>query len=348
MTKSPCEASAGGLEPVGFEPLAVLERDPRILLNPRFLTTLHAEMEREVGVEQGRVTLFQMGFLHGLQDAARVLGRGGSMRRRGAVHATRPALRMDLRTPPVLGDPNAIEVRGCWPDSHEASAHLSGLGESAEPVCFLSAGYTSGWLSSTFDANLVAIEESCGATGHRACGFVAREAEAWRLRGDARALRLLAALPFDAFRAAVQERELQERALRAVGFAPESDPAGEFDREAAVIHVWGPVMVLPYSGPEDTLRALDLVGSDPQARSVSVIVLDLAGAIVDEAFGAVALEQIIHTADAWGTELIFAEPSSLSQHVISGLEHPPLIVLKDLEHAIATAFQIAESQKRSV
>jgi hypothetical protein len=79
-----------------------------------------------------------------------------------------------------------------------------------------------------------------------------------------------------------------------------------------------------------------------------VIVLDLAGAIVDEAFGAVALEQIIHTADAWGTELIFAEPSVLSQRVIAGLEHPPLIVVKDLEHAIATAFQIAQSQRRAV
>jgi len=184
--------------------------------------------------------------------------------------------------------------------------------------------------------------------GHEACRFVAREAEAWRLLGDSRAEQLLAALPFDAFRAAVREREAQNRALRAVGFASDSDPCGEFDREAAVIHVWGPVMVLPYSGPEDTLRALDLVGSDPQARGVSVIVLDLAGAIVDEAFGAVALEQIIHTADAWGTELVFAEPSGLSQRVISELEHPPLIVVKDLEHAIATAFQIAQSQRHSV
>lgn len=115
-----------------------------------------------------------------------------------------------------------------------------------------------------------------------------------------------------------------------------------------MIHVWGPVMVLPYSGPEDTLRALELVSSDPQVRRVSVIVLDLAGTIVDEAFGALALEQIIQTADAWGTELIFAEPSLLSQRVIADLEHPPLIVVKDLDLAIATAFQIAQSQRRSV
>ena len=348
MNKPLDGASAGSLEHVNFDPLAVLERDSRILLNPSFLTALHAEMEAELGVEQGRVTLFQMGFLHGLQDASRALDTAGATRRTDPCRPSTPPLRMDLRNPASAGDPNAIELHGYWPDCHEAAAHLSELGETTDPACFLSAGYSSGWLSGTFDANLVAIEVACSAMGHEACRFVAREAEAWRLLGDPRAERLLAALPFDAFRVAVRERDAQNRALRAVGFASDSDPCGEFDREAAVIHVWGPVMVLPYSGPEDTLRALDLVGSDPQARGVSVIVLDLAGAIVDEAFGAVALEQIIHTADAWGTELIFAEPSVLSQRVISELEHPPLIVVKDLEHAIATAFQIAQSQRRSV
>jgi len=107
-------------------------------------------------------------------------------------------------------------------------------------------------------------------------------------------------------------------------------------------------MVLPYAGPDDTLRALELIGSDPQARGVSVIVLDLAGAIVDEAFGALALEQIAHTAENWGTELIFAEPSALSERVIAELECPPLLVMKDLEQAIARAFQIAQSQRRAV
>jgi hypothetical protein len=341
-------ASAGGLEHVNFDPLAVLERDSRILLNPRFLTTLHAEMEAELGVEQSRVTLFQMGFLHGLQDASCALETTGTSRRGVPCRSITPPLRMNLRNPPGAGDPTAIELHGCWPDRHEAAAHLSGLGAATDPSCFLSAGYSSGWLSGAFEADLVALEVACGAMGHEACRFVAREAAVWRQLGDPRAQPLLAALPFEAFRAAVRECELQNRALRAVGFVGDEEPSSEFDREGAVIHVWGPVMVLPYSGPEDTLRALDLVGSDPQARGVSVIVLDLAGAIVDEAFGAMALEQIIRTADAWGTELIFAEPSILSQRVISELEHPPLIVLKDLEQAIATAFQIAHSQQHSV
>jgi len=348
MTTPPDGASTDATEKVGFDPVAVLERDSRILLNPNFLTTLHAEMERELGAEQGHVTLFQMGFLHGLQDAARALQKAGTSSRSDAEHATVPPLQMDLRSQSAPGREDHIELCGFWPERHEASAHLSALGPSHSAACFMSAGYTSGWLSGTLDANVIAIETTCCASGHGTCHFLAREAENWGQDPDERAHQLLGAFPFDAFRAAVREREERERALQAVEFMGEEPPSSGFDRDAAVIHVWGPVMVLPYAGPEDTLRALELIGSDPQVRGVSVIVLDLAGAIVDEAFGALALEQIAHTAEAWGTELIFAEPSSLAERVIAELEQPPLLVVKDLEHAIATAFQIAQSQRRLV
>jgi len=348
MATPPRGDSTSAIEKVGFDPVAVLERDSRILLNPSFLTTLHAEMERELGEEQGRVTLFQMGFLHGLQDATRALGKGGSSGRTDRERATTPPLHMDLRAQTSSGSAEGIELRGGWPERHEAGAHLSALGPSHSAVCHMSAGYTSGWLSGTFDANVIAIETACSANGGDACQFLAREAEDWSHGADDQALEFLDALPFDAFRAAVEEREARERALRAVDWNEEGPQPSGFDRDAAVIHVWGPVMVLPYSGPEDTLRALELTGSDPQVREVSVIVLDLAGAIIDEAFGAMALEQIVRTAEAWGTELIIAEPSSLAERVIADLEQPPLLVLKDLEQAIATAFQIAQSQRRLV
>ena len=65
-----------------------------------------------------------------------------------------------------------------------------------------------------------------------------------------------------------------------------------------MIHIWGPVMVIPFCGPDEALQALDLIGRDPSARQVSVVVVDLSGAIVDEAFGAVALEQLIEGVDA--------------------------------------------------
>ena len=90
-----------------------------------------------------------------------------------------------------------------------------------------------------------------------------------------------------------------------------------------MIHIWGPVMVIPFCGPDEALQALDLIGRDPSARQVSVVVVDLSGAIVDEAFGAMALEQLIEGVEALGAEIIFAGVGELSDPVVAGLSTPP-------------------------
>ena len=122
-------------------------------------------------------------------------------------------------------------------------------------------------------------------------------------------------------------------------------PYEAVDRDACAIHVWGPVMVIPYAGPEEALSALELIGRDPAAGEVSVVVIDLEEAILDDAHGALALEHIVHSIEAWGAEAIFTEPSPLSSQVILDLENSPLLVVKDLDEAISTAFQVAESQR---
>ena len=40
-----------------------------------------------------------------------------------------------------------------------------------------------------------------------------------------------------------------------------------------------------------------------------------------------------------------ARPRRPSQRAIDSLEHPPLLVAKSLEEAVATAFQIARAQR---
>jgi hypothetical protein len=105
-------------------------------------------------------------------------------------------------------------------------------------------------------------------------------------------------------------------------------------------------MVIPFCGPDEALQALDLIGRDPSARQVSVVVVDLTGALIDEAFGAVALEQLVDGVDALGAELIVAGVGELSAPVVDGLRSPPLLVVKDLHAAIATAFQVAGAQRR--
>jgi anti-anti-sigma regulatory factor len=107
-------------------------------------------------------------------------------------------------------------------------------------------------------------------------------------------------------------------------------------------------MVVPYAGPDEALAAIELVERDPGAREVSVIVLDLGGAVLDEAFAAAALERIVETVEARGAELLLAGVSPLAESVLAGLEPRPIGVHKDLDHAVAAAFQIAEAQRRAL
>jgi len=319
-----------------LDPEAVLERDPRVLFEPRFLSALHAELLAKSGAEQARRCLLRMGFLHGMQDAVR------AQAATRARDACAPALVMRCRSLPSA---EGIEVHGDWPDRREAMGRLYASGTRGADCCALSAGYTSGWLSAMLDADLLAMEVGCGAEDGSACRFVAREASCW---GEAELRESgLDAIPFDAFRALVRAREARQTAVELAGFASGTFPEEfQLDREAACVHIWGPVMVIPFGGADEGLRALELIGVDPEAAEVSVVIVHLAHAVVDEAFGAMALEQIVQSAEAWGVETLFAEPSSLCERVIAELDHPPLLVVKDLEAAVVTAFQIAHSQRR--
>ena len=327
------ESSAPGLL---FDPEALLVREPRVLLDPRFLGALHAELEDELGSEPANTTLLQIGFLHGLRDAVNAVCQLAQTEDGGALAALPSPLPTRLRAAAAVRPPGAIELHGSWPERSEASARLASLGRSSDCACAVSAGYTSGWLSGLFDADIAVLETSCAATGAAECRFVAREAAVWRTEPAAGAEALLAALPFAALREAIRSEPVPE------------PPTRGFDAEAAVIHIWGPVMVIPFCGPDEALQALDLIGRDPSARQVSVVVLDLTGAIVDEAFGAVALEQLIEGVEGIGAEIVFAGVGELSAAVVAELSTPPLLVVKDLHNAIATAFQVARAQRRLV
>jgi hypothetical protein len=322
------------LAALGFDPNSVLAREPGVLLDPHFLGAMHAELEAELGSEDAATTLVQVGFIQGLHDAWRAVG--GEL---GEGTILPPPLAIRFTSVRNAQPAGAIEMVGSWPERTEAGARLSLIGPCADVACHLSAGYTSGWLSGTMDANILAIESSCAAAGAKECRFIAREADAWRADGNPRAAALLAALPFDAIRDLVQSRSREDA---------ERLPQGGFDADAAVIHIWGPVMVIPFTNGDEALRAVELIGRDPAARAVTVVVVDLAGAIVDDAFDAVSLEQIIDSSEAQGAETIFAAVSSLSEPIVAELDRQPLLIHKDLSQAIAAAFQVASAQRMTV
>jgi hypothetical protein len=329
--KSPLAAASRALS-LGFEPDGVLVREPGLLWNRAFVGALRRELDAELGPTDAGATLLQIGFLHGLRDAQNALG--AVLHAGGPAEPLSPTLALRFRPVPHPGPRGAIELHGVWPERAEAGTGAPGC---AECPCWVSAGYTSGWLSGVLEADVLAVETVCSARGAHECGFVAREAQAWRALPEAGAHELLDALPFDALRQIVADDASRR--------GPPPSARG-MDEGEPVVHIWGPVMVLPFAGPDEAMLAVELIGRDPGAAQVSVVVIDLGGAILDEAFGAAALERIVEAVEHWGAEAILAGGSPLSQGVIDGLSHAPVMCIKDLHEAIATAFRVAESQRR--
>lgn len=312
-----------------------LVSEPRLLVDAPLLGAVHAELGSRLGLAEAEGALLQIGFVLGLRDAQRVMQPGFRGIAARPASPAAPTLSMTLDTTADLASGGAL--RGHWPSSFEARARTRLLGPADAPVCRLSGGYTAGWLSGLLDLDVVVVEEHCIARGDDACRFVARAARAVVAEDDPEAHVVRCALPFD---------DLRERVAREIAEDPDAPQSVAVDPDSPAIHVWGPVMVVPFGGADDALRAIDLIGRDPAARDVAVVVIDLTGTIVDDGFGALALENVLDAIEAWGAEPVLASVCPGSQRVVAELERHHLVVRKDLSAAVASAFQIAAAQRR--
>jgi hypothetical protein len=320
---------------VVVDPEAVLVREPGLIVDPRFLAPLRDELTAELGPEGATTALMQIGCMHGLRDAEQVVNASFAGASAGACLPGSAALPLRLLRQTAAPPDAELILVGSWPEAAEAQAWLAHRAVHSQPVCAVSAGYTSGWLSALMERDVVAIETECVASGAVACRFSARERLAVLAHGDPRSIRSAEALPVAALRAKLAQPLLDP-------CLPDPQAA---DGEEAVIHIWGPVMVIPFCGLDEALQAVELLRSDSAATRVSVVVMDLTGAVVDEAFGAAVLEQIIDFAAACGAETVLAGVSPLSEQAVAGLENPPVLVCKDLHAGIAAGFQVANSQE---
>jgi len=314
-----------------------LRDDPRLLHDPARLGALHAELQGALGAVDAAATLLQAGFLRGLRDARQASQ--DPTRREGSPGLPSPLrLALDLLPSPSPDAPapaGGPDLEGTWREGHEASGRIARLGPAETPSCWTSTGYTSGWLTGLLDVDLLAVELECAGCGAERCRFRVRTPEAWRAAGDPRAAGILACLDVAQLRAAVISQE-----------RPPAPDDGQLDPEAAAVHVWGPVMVIPFGGPDESLAALELIGRDESARDVSVVVVDLGGAILDEGWGAVALERVFDAVESWGAEAVLTGVSPLSAPVVEELAERHVVLHKELPEAVAAAFQIADAQRR--
>ena len=147
---------------LGFDPESVLVADPGILLDPRFLASMHADLTEELGPEEAALALLQIGLLHGLRDAARVVGPALSVDVPPSTLSPGLPRAIRFRANPDATPRGALELHGSWPERIEASARLSALGSGAAgPACWL----TAGWVTKSRCAALVKLP--CRATSQK-------------------------------------------------------------------------------------------------------------------------------------------------------------------------------------
>ncbi len=328
------------LTSLGFGPDTVLMNDPKLFMDGRFLASLLIELNDELGERQAALTLFQIGLLHGLRDAARLC----RSHETGSIHSTPTTahqttpLVMDWAAGTSTDDADRLSISGSWPERHEAMARCSRLGPPELPGCWLSAGYTTGWLSGTLERALVVREIECAASGAAACRFEAREVADWQHRSDPSMEWILSEVPFEAFRKIAIEPVIVRDT------APATDP-GHFDRSQCVVHIWGPVMVLPFTTLDEALGTVEMLGRDPGISEIRSVVVDLRDQPLDEGFGAAALEQILETIESWNAQSLITGVSPAAEAVVASVEVSHLVLRKDLPEAIATAFQVADAQR---
>jgi hypothetical protein len=327
LVSDPCERI-----PLGLEADAALRADPRLMDDPHRLGRIHAKLREALGETDARVALLQAGFIQGMRDAryAAESAMGPRLDATGDAVAA-PRIAFD-----VVPQGRALDLAGVWHEKAEAEGLVAALGVRGAPACSVSCGYTAGWLSELMGEDLAVIETECAATGAVACRFRVRRVAEWLQRPEAAVAFTLAALDFGAL----------GEASCALSATPPPLPDSPMDPALPVVHIWGPVMVLPYAGPDESMLALNLIAHDEFARCVSVVVIDLAGALLDPGVGAPGLEKVLCAVELRGADVVLAGVSPASRRALGPLEARHMLLDGELNEAIATAFRIADAQQR--
>jgi len=317
------------------------ERAPEPSVSPRLaledaqtLSTLRRQVFETVGPTDGPGILYSLSFCEGMIDGLRVM-RGYSAAggpRPGAVGALLPIV--------FRPEGGMLESHfgGSLRRSIEAGLHRCEYPSASGPICFVSQGYAAGWYSSILGETILVREISCTACGQASCRFEARPAEHWLAEDNPWARELLPFLDLDTIRERAERRrqELDQE-------TKEGEMLGNFDPMSPAVHVWGPVMILPYSGPEDGVLALDSIREDVGPHQIRVVVVDATGAVIDpvETLG---LTRLLDALEAKGVETVMVGIGDRATRYFQarGEGHTAPLVARDLSEAIALGFQISQ------
>jgi len=156
-----------------------------MIMGTRSLGQMQEDVYRILGVEKAGGFLFQHGYDAGLATAMAMADlydwesdeewlKAGTILRSvaGLAHERVDTLAFHR------GD-NTLRMEGSWRDSLEATQRLRQKGTSADPVCHILSGVSSGYASGCLGSEVWVREVSCRAQGHRVCRFEGRPLHEW-------------------------------------------------------------------------------------------------------------------------------------------------------------------------
>jgi hypothetical protein len=300
--------------------------------DPEALERLRANAFESVGIPYAEGILYGIGVAEGLVDALRVARRFAGPLGGAPGHAG-PGLALLFSANGLTPD---RRFTGGLHGSVEATVHRKRYGKAHGPICHVTAGYCAGWYSGLLGEFVLVRELDCEGAGGDCCHFTARPAAQWLESGDAWAQGLLKYLDYEAMREGAQKR------LAAAGDEVEGDMMGAFDPLSPAVHVWGPVMILPYSGAGDSIAALETIAADLGAGTIRVVVLDATGARID-AVEATGLLRTVDEVARRNLELILVGVADEAAALYLGDPRRLATPLRaaDISEAIRLAFQLA-------
>ena len=308
-----------------------------VACDPVALDALRRDVLGAVGPAHGAGVLYAVGYTEGMMAAlghVQVLSTVAPGRRYIPGCAS-----------PLLFDPAGGKAPTRFYGRLRASLEAKQTARADETGCLVSAGYASGWYSELLGQTILVRERECIARGAPECRFEAQPLAAWKAAADPFVAELLPYLDFPALRG---------RACAALASAqPEyetgdSDEAagflfGSLDPSSPAVHIWGPLVILPYSGGADAEQSLQTVLCDSDPGEIRSAVVDLTGARIEalELPGLVHLMQVLESLDI---ECILVGVSSSQKHALraGGAPFAETLFECDLSRAIALGFQLAQ------
>lgn len=162
-----------------------LDDERAILLRASVFAGLRRELLESLGEDEARGLLTRIGYSAGAHDARLAINLRGS-RNLTDVFAVGP--QMHALEGFVAVEPIRIEidvekgvhyVEQIWHDSVEARMHMEAAGVASEPVCWMQAGYASGFNTALFGRPILFREVACRGAGDPHCRIIGKPVDEW-------------------------------------------------------------------------------------------------------------------------------------------------------------------------